>query len=358
MPQVISLYCGAGGIDEGLKQVGIKTTLAIDVEKDCLETIKLNNPDCELICGKVGDYIESLPQAKIVTGGPPCPEFSRAKSNRTFDTCEVNNFWKAVEHCKPEFHLMENVQDIIQVLKLRNYLINCADYGVPQTRIRRFYTNIPLPKPTHAKTPSSDLFGNHLKKWVSVREALGLDGMLQNRTLFGWKNKNSLRQTNKPSSTILTDGSDNGIWFIEDRKTTMGEKDFRKYSIDEPSNTLLADASQWFVSSYGHSTQNREKITRSIEEPSDTVVVANEMRITNYAIKSVKKIRNRNQHLKLDHHRIERKITNEELAILQGFPKDFKFYGNKTSVRRQIGNAVPPPVIKAFFEQIVNEVIA
>ena len=51
-----------------------------------------------------------------------------------------------------------------------------------------------------------------------------------------------------------------------------------------------------------------------------------------------------------------RKLTNEELAILQGFPKEYMFFGSKTSVRRQIGNAVPPPVIKAFFSQgIVKE---
>ena len=47
-----------------------------------------------------------------------------------------------------------------------------------------------------------------------------------------------------------------------------------------------------------------------------------------------------------------RKLTNEELATLQGFRKDFKFYGCKTSVRRQIGNALPAVISKAFFEKI------
>jgi len=42
--RVLSLYCGAGGIDEGLKQAGIKTTLAIDMEKDCIKTVELSFP--------------------------------------------------------------------------------------------------------------------------------------------------------------------------------------------------------------------------------------------------------------------------------------------------------------------------
>lgn len=340
--KVLSLYCGAGGIDEGLKQAGIKTTLAIDMEKDCIETIKLNH-DCETIIGKVGDYIESFNDFDCIVGGPPCPEFSRAKSDRNFNTCEVDNFWNVIDRCKPKYHLMENVQDIIQVLKKRNFLVNCADYGVPQTRIRRFYTNLELPKPTHSKTPTSDLFGSNQKKWVSVKEALGLDGI------------------------------------IEDRKTVFGQYgNFREYDTENPSNTIVSDARQWYISSFGHSTQNREKITRSIDEPSDTVVVANEMRITNYEIKSLKKIRNRNPLMYKKHPpnfldascntittkdracgtdyvtdgQYARKLTNEELAILQGFPKYYKFFGNKTSIRRQIGNAVPAAIPKAFFTSL------
>lgn len=316
--KVLSLYAGAGGIDEGLKQAGIKTTLAIDWEFDACKTLKLNHPDTEVICGRVSDYLGSIGNMDCIVGGPPCPEFSRAKKDRSFDTCELNNFWSFVDTIKPKYHLMENVQDVVKVLKRRNFLVNCADYGVPQTRLRRIYTNLPLPKPTHIRTPSSDLFGNNIKKWVSVKDALGLEGLLQNRSMPGWKNKTTDRATDKPSSTIISDNSGNGVWFI---------------------------------SYYGHNTQNRENITRSIDEPIDTIVVRNDMRLTNYDIKSVKKIRNRNRHLK-HQNMFERKLTNHELSILQGFPPDYKWHGNQSSVKRQIGNALPPPVIKAFFEQI------
>lgn len=100
--------------------------------------------------------------------------------------------------------------------------------------------------------------------------------------------------------------SPKGKLVIVDKKTTFGEKD-RQYSVDRCSPTLLTDSRLWL---------------EDIE---------------------LKK---------------SRKLYNEELAVLQGFPKYYKFYGGKGSVKRQIGNAVPPPVIKAFFSQISCEVLA
>jgi len=43
-----------------------------------------------------------------------------------------------------------------------------------------------------------------------------------------------------------------------------------------------------------------------------------------------------------------RLITFREAARLQSFPDDFKFYGTKTSMLKQIGNAVPPLLGKAI----------
>jgi DNA (cytosine-5)-methyltransferase 1 len=321
--KVLSLYCGAGGIDEGLKQSGILTTIAIDLNKDACETFKINHPNAEVICGKVGDYKESFSNCEIIVGGPPCPEFSRANAGRTYDTCEVNNFWSIVENNKPKYYLMENVQDVIKVLKRPNHLINCADYGTPQTRTRRFFTNLPLPKPTHAKTPSSDLLGGRLEKWVSVKDALGLDGI------------------------------------IEDRKTTFGEKykkeagKFRQYSTERPSNTIVTDSRQWYISPTGFKKKNQKEISRKIEEPSMTIVNANEYVLTDHKVMSEKYIAYRKTENITSTH--ERKLTNEELMILQGFSSDYVFYGSKSSVKEQIGNAVPRQPIIAIFKQIFEK---
>jgi len=49
-----------------------------------------------------------------------------------------------------------------------------------------------------------------------------------------------------------------------------------------------------------------------------------------------------------------RSLTPREAARLQGFPDWFAFVGNRSSVRRQIGNAVPPPMAYAVAVAIRN----
>ena len=46
----------------------------------------------------------------------------------------------------------------------------------------------------------------------------------------------------------------------------------------------------------------------------------------------------------LPHPNGERRMSCRELAAVQSFPLDYEFYGNRSSIYRQIGNAVPPLV--------------
>ena len=258
----LDLYVGGGGISEGCNQAGVSPTLAIDIDKDCIESIKLNHPDCEVIIGKVSDYIESFSKNfDAVVGGPPCPPFSRASGihKRSLDDHEINNFWNVVEKVKPDWYLMENVRDVIKVCtRDPNYLLDSSKYGVAQKRIRRFYTNIPEPKPTFE---------------ICVQDAIGFRG------------------------------------FVEDRKSTFGEKygkeggKFRRRESTRPCFTITKDYRVWLIDNTG-----------------------------------------------------ERKATEEEVAIIQGFPRNYKFFGTKKSVRDQIGNAVPPTMIKEILIQGLSRI--
>ncbi|WP_372595498.1 DNA cytosine methyltransferase [Actinotalea sp.] len=48
----------------------------------------------------------------------------------------------------------------------------------------------------------------------------------------------------------------------------------------------------------------------------------------------------------------DRPITHLEAALIQGFPEDYLWAGNKASIARQIGNAVPPRLAEAFASHI------
>ncbi|MFF3763095.1 DNA cytosine methyltransferase [Streptomyces sp. NPDC001922] len=51
-------------------------------------------------------------------------------------------------------------------------------------------------------------------------------------------------------------------------------------------------------------------------------------------------------------------LTVEQAAIIQGFPRGWKFEGGKTARYRQVGNAFPPPVAKAVGESIAQVLMA
>ena len=55
------------------------------------------------------------------------------------------------------------------------------------------------------------------------------------------------------------------------------------------------------------------------------------------------------------HPQLNRTITPREAARLQSFDDTFKFYGSKTSICKQIGNAVPPKLAFAIATIIKND---
>jgi DNA (cytosine-5)-methyltransferase 1 len=51
----------------------------------------------------------------------------------------------------------------------------------------------------------------------------------------------------------------------------------------------------------------------------------------------------------------DRALSLREGAVLQTFPKDYKFYArNKGAIARMIGNAVPPEFARRIGEAIIN----
>ena len=187
-PKVISLFSGAGGLDIGFKQAGFRTIYASDVWQLACDTLKENDMADEIYCGDVRniDFIalkEKYGEIDCLIGGPPCPPYSQTrhylvgKANGFDDEhagFAVPEYFRAVEEMKPKVFLFENVDGFTFKTHMEEFdflkrkadelgydisykVVNCANYGVPQTRKRFFcigslkgFPRFVFPEETHA----------------------------------------------------------------------------------------------------------------------------------------------------------------------------------------------------------------
>ena len=245
--KIVSLFCGAGGLDLGLQQAGHEIVWANDFDIDCIATYR-KNIGSHAVLGDIADIpSKDIPDCDVIVGGFPCQGFSQANRLR-FEEDERNRlyleFLRLVSDKKPEYFLAENVRGILSLgggsaikkiegdfsnagYRVEKKLFNLADYGVPQTRQRVIIAgtrkdlpealNFGFPSATHSKVEAGNL-----KAWVTVSEALkGIpdpseDSDLVNHICSKYKvtNRNFTghRRTdpNKPSPTILARGNGGG----------------------------------------------------------------------------------------------------------------------------------------------------
>jgi len=176
--KVVDLFCGAGGFSLGFEVLDdFEVIYAIDNDPKPLETYRHNFPNTEVVEEDVRN-VEEIPDADVVVGGPPCPDFSLANKNRDPEAGMelVYEFLRLKDTADPDYWIMENVKMAEKHLPRKHFprkrVYNCANYGVPQKRERVFAGEHPKPEQTHAEQPQKTLDGRELKPWVTVREAI------------------------------------------------------------------------------------------------------------------------------------------------------------------------------------------
>ena len=241
---IISLFSGAGGLDFGLAKAGNRVVWANDFDVSAVETYRKNVGD-HIVCGDIRNIdLDAIPNADVVVGGFPCQGFSQANLKRAVDD-ERNKlyqfFRRTVEVKRPRFFIAENVKGILSLgggavvkrimsdfeavgYRVERFLVNMADYGVPQTRQRvifigqrkdvsdQFLFRFPVPG-----------FGKHGRRpWRTIREALerfpdpDAPNRLKNHVYSAYKvafrNFTGHRPTDpdKPCPTILARGNGGG----------------------------------------------------------------------------------------------------------------------------------------------------
>ncbi len=204
--KVVSLFSGCGGLDIGFKRQGFTTVFATDIWNIACETLKKNNMSEKVVCDDVRninfkDLKLEYGDIDCVIGGPPCPPYSQTRHYLTnkksgFDDEKsgfgVPEYFRAIRELKPRVFFFENVDgftfkthtEAFDYLKEESdrlgykivyKVINCANYGVPQTRKRFICVGVLkeledfcFPEETHANPDK--LEGK--KPWVTCGEVL------------------------------------------------------------------------------------------------------------------------------------------------------------------------------------------
>lgn len=312
---VLSLFSGGGGLDLGFDRAGFEHVASYELIPICKATFLHNRPDWQIFAGpEEGDVttIDWTPyqgQINVVHGGPPCQPFSVAGEQKGID--DERNMWdefnRAINIIQPQAFVAENVLGLLNpkfagfvqrfiIEQLPDYhivrfLVNSADYGIPQTRKRVIFVGFrdrnklkkfSSPTPTHTwqhlgateKPFSPSLFTHTLPKTVGVRAALGLPSI-------GYDNL---------APTIRSA-------FTGKRNTT----------------SILSSA-------------GAQKAWGALEIWPNGVQ-SNREKASAFPAK--------NEHFRL---------SVQDVALLQGFPEDWHFAGAVYQILGQIGNAVAPPV--------------
>ena len=170
MVTVISTFAGCGGSSLGYKWAGFKELLAIDFDKNAVETFRLNFPEVPIwekdICKVTSEEILEFCQIKkgeldILDGSPPCQGFSTSGKRKVNDARNslFKEYVRLIEGLQPKVFVMENVSgmikgtmkgifiEIMATLKSLGYevkckLMNAKYYEVPQSRERVIFIGV------------------------------------------------------------------------------------------------------------------------------------------------------------------------------------------------------------------------
>ena len=158
--RALVLFSGAGGSSWGAREAGIEIVAAFDLWALAGETHQANFPETEFIQGRLEDMdlaalVKKFGNIDLIIASPECTSHSPAKGNKprceeSRDTAfEVVRFAKAF---KARWVVMENVvgmkrwsryAEFKRALgdlgyRLREQVLNAADFGVAQSRRRLF----------------------------------------------------------------------------------------------------------------------------------------------------------------------------------------------------------------------------
>ena len=176
---VIDLFAGAGGFSTGATMAGHNVVWAGNHWPDAVEWHSKNHPDAMHICQDLhqADWSQ-VPAHDIMLASPCCQGHSKARgkaSGNPQHDASRSTAWavvSAAEYHRPEFVIVENVPEFLQWQLYRPWelamnalgysvaphIVDAADYGAPQHRVRMFLVMAQSKQPLNLQIP----MGQHI----------------------------------------------------------------------------------------------------------------------------------------------------------------------------------------------------
>jgi DNA (cytosine-5)-methyltransferase 1 len=347
----VDIFSGAGGLSVGAKMTGIQTVLAIEFDNFAAKTYQKNHKKTKVInkdIKQVNPLKHTNKEPFILFGGPPCQGFSVANT-KTRNLDNPNNWMfkeyvRFIKVLKPEWFLFENVvgfksfnkgsfaKEVEKELQQLGYetnsnILNASDFGVPQKRNRFFIIG-------HSQAKGGIKFDfSSLKKqpMVTVKDAINDLPSLKNGEMI---EKASYKNTPKSNFAKLMRGRKKKVFqnFVTKNKPYVIER----YKVIAQGENWKTAKQKGLLNTYSSTKHTHSGIYKRLEANKPSVTIANYR-------KSM-----------LIHPYEDRGLSLREAARLQSFPDDFIFDGPLSCMQQQVGNAVPPLLAKAIFEQIIK----
>lgn len=360
---VIDLFAGCGGFSVGFEQAGHQIIKAVEIDSTIASTYQKNHKSTNMIVADIGtidndDYFAEN-ESDVIIGGPPCQGFSMAGArirNGFVDDPRnylFKHYFNVVKIVKPKAFVIENVPGILtmsqgkiinEIISLfsdpnnfggeRYYLhyklFNAENFGIPQHRQR-----VIMIGSKNKDFDFDELFDKAKKRIeneipsyfdkVNVSDAISntgaptQDGVVEYPAPESDYQKFLSRDIKELSNHYATKHSKKAV-----ERMAQIEQGNNWTSLDEEIHSVHSGA-------YGRleSKKTASTITTRFDTPSGG---------------------------KFIHPFENRTITPREAARLQSFPDNFVFYGTKSSICKQIGNAVPPK-ISYFVANMIDELL-
>lgn len=184
---VVSLFAGCGGSSLGYSMAGFRELLAVEWDKNAVDTFRLNFPDVPVYHGDIAKLTveECLRlaglqpgQLDVLDGSPPCQGFSTAGKRDLYDPRNdlFREYVRLLDGLQPRAFVMENVSGMVKgkmrlvfvealkALRACGYqvkarVLNAMYYQVPQSRQRLIFVGV---RNDLGKEPSHPKAGRNL----------------------------------------------------------------------------------------------------------------------------------------------------------------------------------------------------